>query len=85
MQNARRLRWLLAAKPDEDRGQDCDHFIIALLTFGIAAEVFAAAAILIFWGRASVLSVWSQQFEPDNVDAKTLGAVKQIGIDGAAK
>jgi len=31
-----------------DRGWDYDHFIITLLTFWIAAEVLAAAAILLF-------------------------------------
>jgi uncharacterized membrane protein len=29
-----------------------DHFTITLLTFGIAADILAAAAILLFWGRA---------------------------------
>ena len=29
-----------------------DHFTIALLTFGIAAEIFSAAAILLSRGRA---------------------------------
>jgi uncharacterized membrane protein len=38
-----------------------DHFTIALLTFGIAAELFAAAAILFSRGRAGILSVWGQK------------------------
>jgi uncharacterized membrane protein len=38
-----------------------DHFTIALLTFGIAAELFAAAAILFSRGRAGLLSVWGQK------------------------
>jgi uncharacterized membrane protein len=36
-----------------------DHFTIALLTFGIAAELLSAAAILLSRGRAGFLSVWA--------------------------
>jgi len=39
-----------------------DHFTIALLTFGIAAEILSAAAILLSRGRLRVLSVWGQKF-----------------------
>ena len=35
-----------------------DHFTIALLTFGIAAELLAAAAILLSRGRVGFLSDW---------------------------
>src|ERR1700688_180730 len=35
-----------------------DHFTIALLTFGIAAEILGAAAILLSRGRAGLVSVW---------------------------
>jgi len=42
-----------------DRGWDYDHFIIRLLTFWIAAEVLAAAAILLFWAVQT-----SSQFGP---------------------
>jgi uncharacterized membrane protein len=38
-----------------------DHFTIALLTFGIAAELLSAAAILLSGGRAGILSVWGQR------------------------
>ncbi len=38
-----------------------DHFTIALLTFGIAAELLAAAAILLSRGRAGFLSSWGQK------------------------
>jgi uncharacterized membrane protein len=37
-----------------------DHFTIALLAFGVAAELLAAAAILISRGGTSWLSVWCQ-------------------------
>jgi uncharacterized membrane protein len=38
-----------------------DHFTIALLTFGIAAEILAAAAILLSRDRAGFVSVWGQK------------------------
>jgi uncharacterized membrane protein len=39
-----------------------DHFTIALLTFGIAAELVSAAAILLSRGRpGGLLAVWSQK------------------------
>jgi uncharacterized membrane protein len=38
-----------------------DHFTIALLTFGIAAEIVAAAAILLSRDRADFVSVWGQK------------------------
>src|SRR6202167_2998106 len=38
-----------------------DHFTIALLTFGIAAELLAAAAILLSRGRVGFLSDWGQK------------------------
>jgi uncharacterized membrane protein len=38
-----------------------DHFTIALLTFGIAAEILPTAAILLSRGRAGLLSVWNQK------------------------
>jgi uncharacterized membrane protein len=38
-----------------------DHFTIALLTFGIAAELLAAAAILLSLGRVGLLSDWGQK------------------------
>ena len=38
-----------------------DHFTIALLTFGIAAELLSAAAILLSRGRAGFLAVWGQK------------------------
>src|SRR5216683_1649037 len=38
-----------------------DHFTIALLTFGIAAEILAAAASPFSRGRADFASVWSRK------------------------
>ena len=38
-----------------------DHFTIALLTFGIAAEILAAAALLLSRGRPGILSVWGDK------------------------
>jgi uncharacterized membrane protein len=36
-----------------------DHFTIALLTFGIAAELLSAAAIFLARGRTGFLSAWA--------------------------
>jgi len=38
-----------------------DHFTIALLSFGIAAELLSAAAALLSRGRAGSFSAWSQK------------------------
>ena len=38
-----------------------DHFTIALLTFGVAAELLSAAATSLFRGRETVVSLWSQK------------------------
>jgi uncharacterized membrane protein len=38
-----------------------DHFTIALLTFGVAAELLSAAAILLSRDHAGVLLVWGQK------------------------
>src|SRR3984885_5226772 len=38
-----------------------DHFTIALLTFGVAAEILAAAAILLSRGREGFTSVWGNK------------------------
>jgi uncharacterized membrane protein len=38
-----------------------DHFTIALLTFGIAAEILAAAAILLSRGREGFVSLWGHK------------------------
>jgi uncharacterized membrane protein len=38
-----------------------DHFTIALLTFGVAAELLSAAATSLFRGRETFVSLWSQK------------------------
>ena len=38
-----------------------DHFTIALLTFGVAAEILAAAAILLSRGREGFVSAWGHK------------------------
>ena len=38
-----------------------DHFTIALLTFGVAAELLSAAAALLSRGRTGSFSAWSQK------------------------
>src|SRR5208337_1179348 len=38
-----------------------DHFTIALLTFGIAAEILAAAVIVLCRDQAGFVSVWGQK------------------------
>ena len=40
-----------------------DHFTIALLTFGVAAEILAAAAILLSRGREGFVSAWSHKLQ----------------------
>jgi hypothetical protein len=52
-----------------------DHFTIPLLTFGIAAEILGAAAILLFWSRASVLSGWA------NVDLTVASDCGELIVD----
>jgi len=53
-----------------------DHFTIALLTFGIAAEILGAAAILLSWSRASVLSGWGQGCARRMDDVSTFAEVR---------
>jgi uncharacterized membrane protein len=40
-----------------------DHFTIALLTFGVAAELLSAAAILLSRKREGLFSVWGRKFQ----------------------
>src|ERR1700676_2532872 len=54
-----------------------DHFTIALLTFGIAAEILAAAAILIFRNSARV-SVWAQKLQSTSLMLMTGGAAASV-------
>jgi uncharacterized membrane protein len=55
-----------------------DHFTIALLTFGIAAEVFPAAAILLYRGRSGLVSVWSQKLRSTSLLLMVGGAVASV-------
>ena len=54
-----------------------DHFTIALLTFGIAAEILAAAAILIFRNSARV-SVWSDKLRVTSLILMIGGAAASV-------
>ena len=54
-----------------------DHFTIALLTFGIAAELFSAAAVLLFRNSAGV-SVWSQKLRSTSLMLMIGGAAASV-------
>ena len=54
-----------------------DHFTIALLTFGIAAELFSAAAVLLFRNTAGV-SVWSQKLRSTSLMLMIGGAAASV-------
>ena len=54
-----------------------DHFTIALLTFGIAAEILAAAAVLIFRNSARV-SIWSQRLQSTSLILMIGGAAASV-------
>jgi uncharacterized membrane protein len=55
-----------------------DHFTIALLTFGIAAEIFAAAAILLSRDRVNSVSAWSQKLRSTSLLLMIGGAVASV-------
>ena len=54
-----------------------DHFTIALLTFGIAAEILAAAAVLLFRNSARV-EVWSQKLQSTSLMLMIGGAAASV-------
>src|SRR4029077_5461661 len=54
-----------------------DHFTIALLTFGIAAEILAAAAVLLFRSSARV-EVWSQKLRSTSLMLMIGGAAASV-------
>jgi len=54
-----------------------DHFTIALLTFGIAAEILAAAAVLLFRNSARV-EVWSQKLRSTSLMLMIGGAAASV-------
>jgi uncharacterized membrane protein len=55
-----------------------DHFTIALLTFGIAAEIFSAAAILLSRGRPGFLAVWGQKLRNTSLLLMIAGAAASV-------
>ena len=55
-----------------------DHFTIALLTFGIAAEILSAAAILLSRDRAGFLSVWGQKLRSASLMLMIGGAAASV-------
>ncbi len=55
-----------------------DHFTIALLTFGIAAEISSAAAILLSRGRPGVLAVWGQKLRATSLMLMITGAAASV-------
>jgi uncharacterized membrane protein len=55
-----------------------DHFTIALLTFGIAAEILPTAAILLSRGRAGWISVWSQKLRSTSLLLMIGGAAASV-------
>jgi uncharacterized membrane protein len=55
-----------------------DHFTIALLTFGIAAEILAAAAILLSRGRAGFVSAWGQKLRSTSLLLLIGGAAASV-------
>ena len=55
-----------------------DHFTIALLTFGIAAEILAAAAILLSRDRAGLVSAWGQKLRSTSLLLMIGGAAASV-------
>lgn len=55
-----------------------DHFTIALLTFGVAAELLSAAAILTSRGRVSFLAVWGQKLQSTSLLLMIGGAAASV-------
>jgi uncharacterized membrane protein len=55
-----------------------DHFTIALLTFGVAAELLSAAAILLSRGRVDCLSSWGQKLRSTSLLLMIGGAAASV-------
>ena len=55
-----------------------DHYTIALLTFGIAAELLSAAAILFSRGRAGFLSIWGLKLRSTSLLLMIGGAAASV-------
>jgi uncharacterized membrane protein len=54
-----------------------DHFTIALLTFGVAAEILSAAAILLSGGEG-FLSVWGHKLRSTGLSLMIVGAAAAV-------
>jgi uncharacterized membrane protein len=55
-----------------------DHFTIALLTFGIAAEIFSSAAIFFSRGRVGFFLGWGQRLRTTSLLLMIAGAVASV-------
>jgi uncharacterized membrane protein len=55
-----------------------DHFTIALLSFGIAAEILSAAAILLSRGRPGFLSTWGDKLRGTSLMLMIGGAAASV-------
>ena len=55
-----------------------DHFTIALLTFGVAAEISSTAAILLSRGRPGWLAVWGQKLRGTSLLLMIAGAAASV-------
>src|SRR5258708_40293932 len=55
-----------------------DHFTIALLTFGVAAELLSAAAILISRNSESLLSIWGRKLRSVSLFLMIGGAAASV-------
>ena len=55
-----------------------DHFTIALLTFGVAAELLSAAAALFSRGRTGSFSAWSQKLRSTSLLLIISGAAASV-------
>jgi len=55
-----------------------DHFTIALLTFGIAAEILSAAAILLSHGQSGFASVWGHKLRSTSLLLLIGGAAASV-------
>jgi uncharacterized membrane protein len=55
-----------------------DHFTIALLTFGIAAEILSSATVLIPRGRRGPFAVWGEKLRPTSLLLMIAGAIGSV-------
>jgi uncharacterized membrane protein len=55
-----------------------DHFTIALLTFGVSAELLGAAAITLSRGRSGWLAAWSQKLRNTSLTLMSGGALAAV-------